>query len=108
MYSIVFQCSYIALHSTVFTLHCNVRIALCCISIIAFFSNVFALHCPVLYCIILCFHAIILHCIIMATVSEGLAQDPYVAAKVGIESMTLRTKGVASTNAPSRISGCLM
>ena len=34
-----------------------------------------------------------------ATVSEGLYQDPYVAAKAGIEPMTLRTKGVDSTSA---------
>ena len=34
-----------------------------------------------------------------ATVSEGLAQGPYVAARV--EPMTLRTKGIDSTNAPS-------
>src|SRR6218665_101365 len=32
--------------------------------------------------------------------SEGLAQGPYVAATVGVEPMTLRTKGVDSTNAP--------
>ena len=35
-----------------------------------------------------------------ATVSEGLAQGPYVAARAGVEPMTLRTKGVDSTNAP--------
>jgi len=29
-----------------------------------------------------------------ATVSEGLAQGPYVAARAGAEPMTLRTKGV--------------
>ena len=34
------------------------------------------------------------------TVSEGLAQDPYVAARAGVEPMTLRTKGVDSTKAP--------
>jgi len=34
-----------------------------------------------------------------ATVSEGLAQGPYVAARAGVEPMTLRTKGVDSTNA---------
>ena len=32
--------------------------------------------------------------------SEGLAQGPYMAARVGVEPMTLRTKGVDSTNAP--------
>ena len=35
-----------------------------------------------------------------ATVSEGLAQGPYVAARVGVKPMTLWTKGVDSTNAP--------
>ena len=35
-----------------------------------------------------------------ATVSEGLSQGPYVAARAGVEPMTLRTKGVDSTNAP--------
>ena len=35
-----------------------------------------------------------------ATASEGLAQGPYVAARAGVEPMTLRTKGVISTNAP--------
>src|SRR6218665_2755719 len=34
------------------------------------------------------------------TVSEGLAQGPYVAARAGVEPMTLQTKGVGSTNAP--------
>ena len=29
-----------------------------------------------------------------ATASEGLAQGPYVAARAGVEPMTLRTKGV--------------
>ena len=38
-----------------------------------------------------------------ATVSEGLAQGPYVAARAGIEPMTLRTKDVNFTNAPSRL-----
>ena len=40
---------------------------------------------------------------LQATVSEGLAhnaQGPYVAARTGVEPMTLRTKGVDSTNAP--------
>ena len=37
-----------------------------------------------------------------ATVSEGLAQGPYVAARVGVEPMTLRMKGVDSTKAPPR------
>jgi len=35
-----------------------------------------------------------------ATASEGLAKGPYVAARVGVELMTLRTKGVDSANAP--------
>ena len=35
-----------------------------------------------------------------ATMSEGLAQGPYVAARVGVEPMTFRTKGVDSTNVP--------
>ena len=34
------------------------------------------------------------------TVSEGLAEGPYVAARAGVEPMTLRTKDVYSTNAP--------
>ena len=37
-----------------------------------------------------------------ATVSERLAQSPYVAARAGFEPMTLRTKGVDSTKAPPR------
>ena len=37
-----------------------------------------------------------------ATVSEGLAQDPYVAARAGVEPMTLRTLGVDSNKAPPR------
>ena len=32
--------------------------------------------------------------------SEGLAHGPYVAARAEVEPMTLRTKGVDSTNAP--------
>ena len=35
-----------------------------------------------------------------ATVSEGLTLDPYVAARAGVEPMTLGTKGFDSTNAP--------
>ena len=34
------------------------------------------------------------------TVSEGLAQCPYVAARAGLEPTTLRSKGSDSTNAP--------
>ena len=34
-----------------------------------------------------------------ATVSEGLAQGSYVAARAGVEPITLRTKGVDSTKA---------
>jgi len=37
-----------------------------------------------------------------ATVSEELAQGPYVAVRVGVEPMTLWTKGVDSTNGPPR------
>ena len=37
-----------------------------------------------------------------ATVSEGLAQGPHVATRVGVEPMTLRTKDVDSTKAPPR------
>src|SRR6218665_1187844 len=36
----------------------------------------------------------------IATVSEGLAQSPYVVAKVGFEPTTLRSKGINSTNVP--------
>src|SRR6218665_3577049 len=32
------------------------------------------------------------------TGTEGLAQGPYVANRAGVETMTLRTKGVKSTN----------
>ena len=35
-----------------------------------------------------------------ATASEGLAQGPYVADRVGLKPTTLRTKDVESTNAP--------
>jgi len=34
-----------------------------------------------------------------ATVSEGLTQDPYMAARAGVEPMILRTKSVDSSNA---------
>jgi len=34
-----------------------------------------------------------------ATVSEGLAQGSYVAARAGVQPVTLRTKGVDSTKA---------
>ena len=37
-----------------------------------------------------------------ATASEGLAQGPYVAARVGFEPTTLRTKGAESTNETTR------
>jgi len=37
-----------------------------------------------------------------ATVSEGLAQGPYVEVRAGVEPMTLRTKGVESTNESQR------
>ena len=39
---------------------------------------------------------------IQATVSEGLAQDPYVATRAGFEPTTLRSKRIDSTNAPQR------
>ena|SRR6218665_2001269 len=37
---------------------------------------------------------------VQATVSEGLAQFPSMAARAGFEPVTLRSKGVVSTNAP--------
>ena len=37
-----------------------------------------------------------------ATVSEGLAQGPYVATRAGVEPTTLRMKDVDSTNGPPR------
>src|SRR6218665_3579496 len=37
-----------------------------------------------------------------ATVSEGLAQGPYVTSRAGFELETLRTKDVESTNEPSQ------
>src|SRR6218665_1317452 len=37
-----------------------------------------------------------------ATVSKGLAQDPYVAARAGVEPTSLRLKVIASANAPPR------
>jgi len=37
-----------------------------------------------------------------ATVNEGLAQGPYVAARAGVAPMTLRTIDVDSTNAPHK------
>src|SRR6218665_1218646 len=41
-----------------------------------------------------------------ATVSEGLAQSPYVAARAGLEPTTLRRKGADSTNEPPRPQCC--
>jgi len=38
-----------------------------------------------------------------ATVSERLAQGPYLAARAGVKPITLRTKGVDSTKAPPRL-----
>ena len=35
-----------------------------------------------------------------ATISEGLAQGPYTAARAGFEPTTLRSNGVVSTNTP--------
>ena len=40
--------------------------------------------------------------------SEGLAQSPYVAARAGVEPMTLRTKGIDSTNAPHMLHNPLL
>src|SRR6218665_1923767 len=37
---------------------------------------------------------------LQATISEGLVQGPYVAARAGFEPTTLRSNGVVSTNAP--------
>src|SRR6218665_652993 len=37
---------------------------------------------------------------LLATVSEGLSQDPYMAARARFEPTTFRSKGVVSTNAP--------
>ena len=37
-----------------------------------------------------------------ATVSEGLAQGPYMVARVEFKPATLQTKGVESTNEPPR------
>ena len=42
------------------------------------------------------------HQALQATVSEGLAQGPYMAARAGFEPATLLTKGTESTNEPSR------
>ena len=41
-----------------------------------------------------------------ATVSEGLAQCPYVAARTGFELATLRTKGSESNNEPLCPTSC--
>jgi len=48
-------------------------------------------------------HAEALH----ATVSEGLVQGPYVAARVGFETTTLWSKGIDSTNASPRSTKCV-
>jgi len=39
---------------------------------------------------------------LQAAVSEGLAQGPYVAARVGFKSVTLRTEGVELITEPPR------
>ena len=39
---------------------------------------------------------------LQATVSEGIAQGPYVAARAGFEPTTLRSKGIDSAKAPPR------
>src|SRR6218665_3418331 len=41
-------------------------------------------------------------------VSKGLAQGPYVAARAGVEPMTLRIKGVDSTKAPPHPTICVI
>ena len=38
-----------------------------------------------------------------ATVSEGLAQGPFMAARVGFEPSTLRPTGIDSTNEPTEL-----
>src|SRR6218665_2507947 len=43
-----------------------------------------------------------------ATVSEGPAQGPYVAARAGFEPGTLRSTGIDSTNVPSRLTDSCM
>ena len=40
---------------------------------------------------------------LQATVSEGLAQGLYMAARAEFEPTTLRSKGIDSTNAPPRL-----
>jgi len=40
---------------------------------------------------------------LQATVSEGLAQGPYVAARAQFKPTTLRSKSIDSTNEPPRI-----
>jgi|SRR6218665_328370 len=50
------------------------------------------------------FHAEATH----ATVSEGLAQGPYMAARAGFDPRTLRTKGDEFTNDPPLHIGLIM
>ena len=38
--------------------------------------------------------------VLQATVSEGLAHGPYLAARAGFETAPLQSKGIDSTNAP--------
>ena len=47
-------------------------------------------------------YATYLYCIVglQATLSEGLTQGQYLAARAGFEPTTLRSKGIDSTNAP--------
>ena len=40
------------------------------------------------------------HHVILATTSEGLAQGPYKAARVGFEPTTFRTEGTKTTTQP--------
>src|SRR6218665_307882 len=44
---------------------------------------------------------------LQATVSEGLAQGPYVTATAGFEPTNLRSKGIDSTNAPPCPTQCI-
>jgi len=44
-----------------------------------------------------------LHHVIQATASEGLAQGPYVVARVGFKPATLRTEGTELNTEPPRL-----
>ena len=45
------------------------------------------------------------HHVIQATTSEGLAQGPYLAARVGLEPATLRMQSTELTTVPPHLSG---